>query len=610
MLSKDKVFALLENTRFPDQGDAFLFTDPVEEVISFALDDVEPSLDRLDQLRTAGYYLCGYLAYEAGYALTDKDTLSLAKRGSAANPILHFYAFEAPQRLSANEVELFLEEQADTVETAIKDVTLNMSEEEYSQAIERVRGHIREGDTYQINFTQKYRFNYQGSPIGLYSALRDVQSVEFSAFLNFPEYAVVSLSPELFIEKRCGELISRPMKGTFPRGASLEADAEIVEFMKNDPKTLSENVMIVDLMRNDISRIAKPGSVRVENLFEVQRFQTLHQMVSTVKADVHEDIAVRDLIGALFPCGSITGAPKLRTMELIRSLEVEPRGLYTGAIGYITPENDFCFNVPIRTCLAYRDGSAEMGVGGGILYESDARAEYQECLLKGKFLTQLNSRFQLIEAILFDAEASKMPLLELHIQRLQDAAQALHFQFDIVAIRQQLLLYCADLRVSSKLRLLLDSKGACSISSEPLALPVKEPKVNISSLSTDSNEWLYSFKTTFRTLYNSAYEEHAATGAYDVLFLNELGHVSESSRHNLFIELGGQLITPPISDAVLRGVYRQWMLENSEQSIEVRSISPQELLSADAIYLTNAVRGMVKVSLSAQAQAMIHEMSA
>lgn len=603
-VNTDEPFALLENTRDAVDSPAYLFRQPVAEVICHRGAEVSAALADLERLRQQGLYLCGYLAYEAAYFIADKQSFQLAPEQRCDTPLIHFYAFSEREVLTASQAQGLLASLASGPSvTAIRDLQLNMTQAAYTDALEQVRTHIRDGDSYQVNYTLKYRFDYQGSAPSLYQTLRASQSVEFAAYLNFPEFSVLSISPELFIRKQGSDLLSRPMKGTAARGQSAEQDREIVAGMRSDPKTLSENVMIVDLMRNDLSRIASKGTVSVEKLFEVQTFETLHQMISTVKGQVDPQIGIDQVLAGLFPCGSITGAPKLRTMEIIEQLEVERRGIYTGAIGYLTPDNDFCFNVPIRTCLAYPDGRAEMGVGGGILYESDPQAEFDECRLKARFLAQLNRRFKLIESLLYDAASGSIALLDLHLERLADSARRLHFSCDTQAIRHQLSERIATLQQRSKVRLLLSQDGQIEISAEPVStseVPT-QPLVDIAAQRVDSADWLYQHKTTERDLYNQAYAEHSAQGAYDVLFLNDAGFVTEASRHNLFIELHGRLITPPVSDAVLPGVYRQKLISEAKLPVEIRSIGLKDLLAAERILLTNAVRGVVDVSLSRQA---------
>ncbi|HEU4537940.1 MAG TPA: aminodeoxychorismate synthase component I, partial [Polyangiaceae bacterium] len=268
-----------------------------------------------------------------------------------------------------------------------RDCRLNMTKAQYLGRLERVKRHIVDGDTYQVNYTLKYKFRHEGAPLALFAALRERQRVEYGAYLDFPGLTVLSRSPELFFEKRGGRARTRPIKGTAGRGTTPAADRRRADALAADPKARAENVMIVDLLRNDLSRVGRPGTVEASDLFAIETYATLHQMVSTVSARVDEGLSLSDVLRHLFPCGSITGAPKVRTMELIRELEVEPRGVYTGAIGHLSPDGSMCFNVAIRTLALRPDGSGEMGVGGGIVHDSDPEAEYEECRLKGRFLT-------------------------------------------------------------------------------------------------------------------------------------------------------------------------------------------------------------------------------
>lgn len=609
ILSGDDVFALLDNTRAaPHQAESLLFTAPVCDVCCHDATQLNESLVELDRLRQEGFHVCGYVSYEAAYVLLNKDDLAAQREASNTAALLHFYAFRECASLSSVQVEAFLDHvSATNIPVAIQNLSLNMSDKDYCERISRIREYIRNGESYQVNFALKYRFEYQGNPISFYRRLRQRQRVEYGAFMNFPEFRVLSLSPELFLRKRGNLLESKPMKGTWARGSSLKEDRDILKTMRQDPKTLSENLMIVDLMRNDIGRMAKVGSISVENLFEIQTYETLHQMISTVKGEIDEKIALRDIFLNLFPCGSITGAPKFRTMQIIHELEDESRGVYTGAIGYLQPNNDFCFNVPIRTCIAYPDGTAEMGVGGGILYESDPSAEFSECVLKARFLTEINDSFQLLESMLYLSHTGHINNLHRHLARLEASAKTLHFSFDKTRLVHAIQASIRDLRDDTKVRLALRHNGGYDISLISLdhglegerALP---RSVAIYEHLIDSNGFLLRHKTTERRLYDQTYQYFRASGAYDVLFLNHNGHVTEASRHNVFIEKDGFLLTSPVSEGLLGGIQRSIVMEKAGQGrcIE-RPLTPFDLLAADRIWLTNAVRGMVDVTLTEQA---------
>ncbi|MCH9690261.1 MAG: aminodeoxychorismate synthase component I [Gammaproteobacteria bacterium] len=359
-----------------------LFSEPCDEIICWDAAALSQSLARLDSLRRDGYYLAGCLSYEAGYVLRGLPHLLM----SPNFPLLHFFAFKAPEKRSAAEINAFLGQE----NARPQDVALNITASDYATAFSRVKQHIVAGDTYQVNLTAKYTFNVKGSSLGLYNSLRARQKVAYSAWFKMPEYEILSLSPELFFSKIKHKIYTKPMKGTMPRASDLTQDKANQHFLLTDLKSRAENTMIVDLLRNDLSAISKPGSVHVQKLLEVESYETVHQMTSSIESEVAVDLSFSAIINALFPCGSITGAPKRRTMEIIHEMEPAPRGIYTGAMGYITPQNDMCFNVPIRTVLC-RGSQGELGVGGGIVHDSTLQSEFEELKLKAQFLTRLSA---------------------------------------------------------------------------------------------------------------------------------------------------------------------------------------------------------------------------
>ena len=363
LLSKNATYALLDDSKSsPSKSRSLLFSNPQHEIIAYTQNELPAALEQVEQYKKQGLYLCGYLSYETGYYFIDK-TIDRKPHQKSKQPLLYFIAFKDWQHPSRVDVDACLNRASlfPRSKLCLYDLQLNVSEPDYLNAIAKIKEYISAGDTYQINYTLKYKFKLQGTIASLYKALREIQPVEFGALLNFPESQIVSLSPELFIKKKGNTLISKPMKGTAKRGKDKIEDKAIVEFLKQDSKTLSENVMIVDLIRNDFGRICRTGSVHVKNLFQVQTFKTLHQMISTVKGKLDKKLRFHDILLALFPCGSITGAPKIRTMEIINELEKEPRGIYTGAIGYLMPNDDFYFNVPIRTISVDKQNQCEMG---------------------------------------------------------------------------------------------------------------------------------------------------------------------------------------------------------------------------------------------------------
>jgi para-aminobenzoate synthetase / 4-amino-4-deoxychorismate lyase len=610
-LNPSSPFALLENSR-AQQGEeaSLLFWGALQHITAHDEASLHRAFEQLESHRRAGHFLCGYMTYEAGYLLADKKGMGLSKLKEGSLPLLSFFSFSHCERLDREQVSQWLRAAGDGAPCAIHGLELDESEPGYCSKIERIRRYIREGDTYQVNYTLKYRFDFDGEPLDLYRELRERQTVEYGSYLNFPEVRVVSLSPELFIRKDGERIMSKPMKGTAKRGATAQEDQAIVQALREDPKTISENVMIVDLLRNDIGRLARPGSVRVRDLFEIQTFQTVHQMISTVEGTVDPEVTIGEVFRQLFPCGSITGAPKLRTMEIIEQLEEAPRGIYTGAIGYITPQNDFCFSVPIRTIVSREDSRAELGIGSGIIHEAVATAEFSECLLKARFLTGLNEKFQLIESLRFSTRQAAPEHLKQHMTRLERSARLFGFTWEpahvLEAVREATE---AASEGTYKLRLLLHHDGRVSVTLTPLTEEASSRRWLMLSSERVSSESVFQYhKTTMRAHYERAFQEASAAGAYDVLFLNERNEIAETARHNLFLEKGGELLTPPVSAGILNGIQRGLILGDPARKAREASLTLEDLVRADKIFLTNSVRGMVEVELlPAQRDSLLSE---
>lgn len=381
-------FALLDNNKVPaGQKSSELYYDFVDLCEASTPEHISEQLSKIKSYTENGYFAVGYFSYELGYSVTEK-LLALMPENRKM-PLLCFGIFSKKISLNSTEVDAILKPEKSPNITISKS-KLDITKEEYVEHIKQIKSHILSGDTYQVNYTTKYKFQWQGSPLDMYYVLRDRQKVEYGALLKFPKCSILSRSPELFVKKQGTSIHTKPMKGTIKRGSTQAQDEEHIRFLANDEKTRAENVMIVDLLRNDLSRICKPGSVSASNLFEIQTYETLHQMISRVSGVVDENLDLSDLLQRIFPCGSITGAPKISTMKIIRNLEPEPREIYTGAIGHIDPCGDFCFNVPIRTLVLNENGTGEMGVGSGIVHDSDPVSEFDECCLKGEFFTRLN----------------------------------------------------------------------------------------------------------------------------------------------------------------------------------------------------------------------------
>ncbi len=600
-LQHTQPFILFENT-LPAYADepAWLFSNPLKEIVATDQASLLTALAEIDDARKQGYYLAGYISYEAGYALS-KKLHKFLKPVPKGQPLLQFYAFEKPTVIDAAAVTAALKALPESP-PYIRDWQPTDTQAEYTQKQSKIHDYITAGDTYQVNQTYRVNFELDGSINGLYQALRERQPVAFSCLMHLPERSILSLSPELFVRKKGEVLSAKPMKGTAPRGETEADDKAILKEMAEDKKQRSENLMIVDLMRNDIGRLAKIGTMKVSKLFEIQTYKTLHQMISSIQGEVDVEIPFIDIVKGLFPCGSITGAPKIRTMEIIHELESTPRDIYTGAIGFITPENDFSFNVPIRTISFPKDSKVgTLGIGGGIIYESDAEEEWRESQLKARFITGLNQQFKLIETFLYDAELGEPLRFERHLERLANSAAAFNFAFDKQQVEQTVKQHLAnaDTKQDLKIRLLMDFQGELTVSSEAVADFTHEtlPNVGITDYTIDADNLFRRHKTTNRALYNQAFTEGEKLGLYDVLFFNQHGVLAEASRHNVYLEKDGKLYTPRIEDGALPGVMRDVLMAGDEYVVIEKSLTKDDLLSADKIYLSNSVRQLVEVGL-------------
>jgi para-aminobenzoate synthetase/4-amino-4-deoxychorismate lyase len=582
-----------------------LFVAPLRVIEACSTADVPGLFAEIENAVAEGLLAAGFFSYECGEAF---ESSTASPRKDLRGPLAWFgvyercYAFDhltgafvgdAPPGL---ENLLSAEAEAEVAEPQIE-LRPAMNEQRFAASIDAIHEWIRAGDVYQLNFTFPLHGRAYGSPTALYARLRRRQPVDYGAFLYVDSGRhILSFSPELFFRMETNDatrrITTQPMKGTAPRGRTTAEDREIAERLHNDPKNRAENVMIVDLLRNDLGRLCTFGSVEVRDLFAVDRFPTLWQMTSTVTGTLRGDVGYYDIFRALFPCGSITGAPKVRAMQLIAGIENEARGVYTGAIGFFSRELSV-FNVAIRTLQLDR-GQATMGVGSGIVIDSRAAEEYRECLLKAEFLTLPSEKFSLVETMLWDGA---YPLLELHLDRLEDSA---HY-FDFVCDRAQMwrvLLKLAEGfsdRFPRKVRLLLDSDGSLFIEHELLPSAPSEPlRVCIATQRTDAHDPMLYHKTTHRPHYASAYKAADEAAFADVLFLNQEGQVTEGAISNVFIEKDGHWSTPPVFCGLLPGVQRRHLLAVRPE-IEERVLTIDDLKSADAVYLANAVRGLRRV---------------
>jgi para-aminobenzoate synthetase/4-amino-4-deoxychorismate lyase len=590
MLPRDRTtgpYVVLETDRRDgENARSFLFREPVRELRLDAGGDPREFFRSIDAAAADGLWAAGYFAYELGYLLEPK-LAPLCERRRPSGPLAWVGIFEAPTEAPAPSDDGF----------KVSNLRINTARDEYTAAIDRIKSCLTDGETYQVNFTFKQTFDLDGSAQALFEALRRRQRVSYAACIFDGERTVVSLSPELFFRREKGVVRVKPMKGTVNRGATKKEDDELAAWLAADPKNRAENVMIVDMVRNDLGRIAPAGGVRVVKLFEIERYETLHQMTSTVEADVPQETSWFDVFRSLFPCASVTGAPKVRTMELIVDLEKEPRGVYTGAIGYISPGGGACFNVAIRTIVVEANGRAEMGIGSGVVYDSNAHAEYEECLLKGRFLAGAAQPFELVETMrLTDGEVY---LRRRHLARLQSSAA--HYGFDFAADRVAAAL---DEAVGNhpqgghKIRLLLDTDGAVSVSCTPLETVPASVRVKLSEERVDPADQFLYHKTTHRPMYRRERDVALAEGYGEVLFRNNRGEICEGSISNVFVTIGGALFTPPISCGLLPGTLREELIAGGKCRERVLKLS--DIHDADQVFVGNSVTGLVAVMVTTE----------
>ena len=530
-------------------------------------------------------YAAGYLAYEAAPAFDTALPVRAAARPQGV-PLMWFGLYER-----AEPIELPAPERpAEPIGPWQPTVTW----EEYERAIGAIKDHIAAGRTYQVNYTYRLRAPFAGEAWTFFLHLARRQS-NYAAYLDLDRWAICSASPELFFKREGRTVISRPMKGTAPRGKTQREDRSNAAWLHRSEKNRAENVMIVDMIRNDLGRIAQIGSVQVPQLFAVERYPTVLQMTSTVTAQTA--VSFTELLTALFPCASITGAPKVSTMKIIAGLETTPRGVYTGAIGYLAPDHRAQFNVAIRTVTIDREaGRAEYGVGGGIVWDSEAADEYRECEIKTRVLTSQPIEFDLLEALLW-TPAEGYFLLDRHTARLQDSADYFGFQFDRAAWLARLEEARRTLPPDEhKVRVILSRTGQLSLSAIPLSEIARPPlqRVTLAQHPIDSGDVFLYHKTSRRAIYEAA--RAARPGWDDVILWNERGEITESCTANVVIDLDGALITPPIECGVLGGTLRAWLLDQGQ--LAERVITIEMLRSARRIYLINSVRKWMKADLS------------
>jgi para-aminobenzoate synthetase/4-amino-4-deoxychorismate lyase len=563
---------------------SFLFRNPVEWLEARDLSELPIFFQKLEAARAQGLWSAGYFSYECGYHFEPRAALNFIPNQQDL-PLAAFGLYLAPTIFTADR-------SPSGPARGVESPTLAISCEHFQQKIKVIQAYIESGDTYQVNLTDQVQARYPGSALDLFAHMMEAQPVEFGALLRLGDRYILSASPELFFRVQGRHIVVRPIKGTAPRGRDAREDAARMEALANDEKNRAENVMISDLMRSDLGRVAETGSVRVGKLFAVERLPSLLQMSTEITATLRRDVTLYQLFASLFPSGSIVGAPKVRTMQIIQELEGRPRGVYTGSIGYFAPNGESAFSVAIRTAVLQGE-RLHMGVGAGITYDSLAGEEYQECKLKAEFLK--DNSFSLIESM--RCEGGKCLLLPLHLERLQNSADYFGFRFprtELTAAIESAVRESSDRR-ASKLRLELRRDGSWTLSK--LGLLEDEPALLRAILwpePVQSGDRFLRHKTTRRALYNHAAQVSHERGYIDAIFQNERGIVTEGAISNIVVKHGDCWLTPPVDAGVLPGVYRTSLLKRMPE-IQVVEFSVEQLLGADEVWLTNAVRGMRRV---------------
>ncbi|HRQ24774.1 MAG TPA: aminodeoxychorismate synthase component I [Anaerolineales bacterium] len=561
--------------------DAWLkFTRPRRVIVTDKLEDVRKALDETERLVDEyGWHAAGFVSYEAAPAF-DPSLRVIPSRGF---PLLWFGLYDAPHVIETSEVF------KDFGSPMPLNWQPNVDKDTYNSAIQTIKERIAQGKTYQVNYTMRLISDAMVDPWTLFLHLARSQN-KYAAFVDIGDWAICSASHELFFELDGDVITGRPMKGTVKRGRTTKEDDTNSDWLHASLKNRAENVMIVDMIRNDLGRIAEVGSVHVPELFTIEKYPTLFQMTSTVKAKTKA--SVTRIFSALFPCASITGAPKVSTMRIIEELETSPRNIYTGSIGYIAPNRKARFNVAIRTALVDKvNRKAEYGVGGGIVWDSTSADEYSEALLKARVLTDPPQReFSLFETLLWTPEEGWF-LLERHIARMMDSAEYFDFPFSEDGMKKTLNQMIETTDRPQRVKLLLDAQGNFSGEVKEFQADDKVFKVCLATDPVDSNNRFLFHKTTKRDVYDQA----AIKGCDDVLLFNENGELTEFTIGNLVVKMDGELFTPPIECGLLAGTFRAELLASGE--VKERVIPVANLGKCEAVFLVNSLRKWVKVEM-------------
>lgn len=586
MFSTDTPFVLFDDARMNGAAPSRLYTAPLQQVEARQAADIPAMLDTLRRAQADGYHVAGYLHYEAGFSLAGAPDLVDQGRDALLG---WFGIFDTYQQLDSDAIASCLPNSAGA---ALSSIRPDISFAEYQTVFEKVQNYIQAGDIYQANLTFRASALYAGDPLALYAAVRPRAAAGYGGVVWTGKDWILSFSPELFFTLKDRRITTRPMKGTAPRSPYPVHDAAYADELKNDPKQRAENLMIVDLLRNDVSRVCVPGTVQVPDLFRIESYPTVHQMTSTVTGELQSELGAVDVIAALFPCGSITGAPKIRAMEIIAEVENDVRGIYCGSIGRIDANGDTAFNVAIRSFhLNEAEKRVSWGLGSGVVADSNVADEWAECLTKGEFAKVGGYGFDLIETMGFEP-AQGIVRLELHLERMKESARALGFEFDRHAARNSLHAVTFHLVQCHKIRMLLSRSGAIAVevSDMPPAVAISW-SVRVAPLPVSTTDFRLRHKTSDRAFYDDARRAHADCG--EVVFACPDGYLTEGSFTSIFVERGGILLTPPLTRGLLPCVLRRELIDQGKA--KEADLRPSDL--ERGFYVGNSLRGLMAANL-------------
>ena len=562
---------------FKELGVRQIFTDAIKELKTKDIKEVKHLLAEVEAYQNKGYYAVGYVSYEAAPAFETK--FQVIDGPLMSEYLLYFTIHETVQ--------------TEPIPLAYEPITLPKSwleltsAEEYKAAIEQIHHHIRQGDTYQVNYTVQLQQKLTADPFAIYNRLVVEQNAHYNAFIQHDDVSIISISPELFFKKDGDRLTTRPMKGTTNRGLTTETDLKQAQWLAQDQKNRSENMMIVDLLRNDMNRISKIGSENVKSLCLVEQYSTIWQMTSTIETQLLPNSNLGDIFQALFPCGSITGAPKIATMAIIKDVEKQARGVYCGAIGILLPNGPTIFNVAIRT-LQMQGNKAIYGVGGGITWDSKWEAEYEETRQKSAVLYRQNPKFDLIST--GRIHRGKLLFLKEHLNRLQESSRYFSYPFNKEEVQNQVEDLCQSLDFDTdyRLKMFLAKNGELTFEHNQLTGLADD---FCQARLVEQTHPLDSPYTYFKT----SYRPHISLEPHEQIYYNQKKELLETSIGNLVLKIEDQLYTPPVHLGLLNGIYRQSLIANNQ--VTERVLTLDNLKQAQAIYGCNAVRGLYELKV-------------